>query len=150
MCIRDRQTTADDYFLQAQAQINRGDYEDAIATLTQAIERNPSYSEAYAQRGFAHARLAKASAALADSEQAIRLDPQNARAYLVRGLVRSRLGETQDALADADKGINLQPTFAGGYGLRGTIRLLLEDYGCLLYTSPSPRDLSTSRMPSSA
>ena len=27
----------------------------------------------------------------------------------------------------------------------------LEDYmACLLYTSPSPRDLSTSRMPSSA
>ena len=25
-----------------------------------------------------------------------------------------------------------------------------KDYGCLLYTSPSPRDLSTSRMPSSA
>ena len=25
-----------------------------------------------------------------------------------------------------------------------------EDYICLLYTSPSPRDLSTSRMPSSA
>ena len=25
-----------------------------------------------------------------------------------------------------------------------------ESYGCLLYTSPSPRDLSTSRMPSSA
>ena len=26
----------------------------------------------------------------------------------------------------------------------------VEFYGCLLYTSPSPRDLSTSRMPSSA
>ena len=26
----------------------------------------------------------------------------------------------------------------------------LFDYSCLLYTSPSPRDLSTSRMPSSA
>ena len=26
----------------------------------------------------------------------------------------------------------------------------LIDKGCLLYTSPSPRDLSTSRMPSSA
>ena len=25
-----------------------------------------------------------------------------------------------------------------------------DNYGCLLYTSPSPRDLSTSRMPSSA
>ena len=27
---------------------------------------------------------------------------------------------------------------------------LLKDKSCLLYTSPSPRDLSTSRMPSSA
>ena len=27
---------------------------------------------------------------------------------------------------------------------------LAYDYTCLLYTSPSPRDLSTSRMPSSA
>ena len=26
----------------------------------------------------------------------------------------------------------------------------IEAQGCLLYTSPSPRDLSTSRMPSSA
>ena len=28
--------------------------------------------------------------------------------------------------------------------------LIVNDYTCLLYTSPSPRDLSTSRMPSSA
>ena len=27
---------------------------------------------------------------------------------------------------------------------------ITNPYGCLLYTSPSPRDLSTSRMPSSA
>ena len=29
-------------------------------------------------------------------------------------------------------------------------RQVREGRGCLLYTSPSPRDLSTSRMPSSA
>ena len=29
-------------------------------------------------------------------------------------------------------------------------QLIFESMGCLLYTSPSPRDLSTSRMPSSA
>ena len=33
---------------------------------------------------------------------------------------------------------------------KGEIMCLLGDNGCLLYTSPSPRDLSTSRMPSSA
>ena len=32
--------------------------------------------------------------------------------------------------------------------MAGTMRALLNN--CLLYTSPSPRDLSTSRMPSSA
>ena len=31
-----------------------------------------------------------------------------------------------------------------------TIKYMNFHYGCLLYTSPSPRDLSTSRMPSSA
>ena len=35
-----------------------------------------------------------------------------------------------------------------GRGEQGV--LLVRPYTCLLYTSPSPRDLSTSRMPSSA
>ena len=34
--------------------------------------------------------------------------------------------------------------------LQGTMGQMRLDSGCLLYTSPSPRDLSTSRMPSSA
>ena len=32
----------------------------------------------------------------------------------------------------------------------GALRRVRSQNGCLLYTSPSPRDLSTSRMPSSA
>ena len=35
------------------------------------------------------------------------------------------------------------------YALKTRLQIPLI-YGCLLYTSPSPRDLSTSRMPSSA
>lgn len=122
------QAKADDFFLQAQAQIDREEYDNAIATLNQALNLNPNYSEAYALRGFAQARLGKGSAALADSEQAIRLDPENARSYLVRGLVRSRIGELPEALADANQGVRLQPSFPGAYGLRGTVRLLMEDY----------------------
>ena len=44
-----------------------------------------------------------------------------------------------------------------GFDARGEVKeeqreakLKQEDEDCLLYTSPSPRDLSTSRMPSSA
>ena len=44
--------------------------------------------------------------------------------------------------------------FVDGSGWRGVYDLLKSDgfnvSVCLLYTSPSPRDLSTSRMPSSA
>ena len=48
------------------------------------------------------------------------------------------------------------PVFLGGITeditkkVSPLIRLLLTFCSCLLYTSPSPRDLSTSRMPSSA
>ena len=35
-------------------------------------------------------------------------------------------------------------------GPKGRNVVIDKSYGCLLYTSPSPRDLSTSRMPSSA
>ena len=44
------------------------------------------------------------------------------------------------------------PTGAIDFGkdARGRFRILVVDDDCLLYTSPSPRDLSTSRMPSSA
>ena len=37
-----------------------------------------------------------------------------------------------------------------GFGKKGFTNLLTRALACLLYTSPSPRDLSTSRMPSSA
>ena len=38
----------------------------------------------------------------------------------------------------------------GGEATHGTFCYRGHTYTCLLYTSPSPRDLSTSRMPSSA
>ena len=47
------------------------------------------------------------------------------------------------------------PLLGGAFQLKDVVELLREQVGdqlraCLLYTSPSPRDLSTSRMPSSA
>ena len=44
----------------------------------------------------------------------------------------------------------LGPNGAGKSTLIKILATLVEPDGCLLYTSPSPRDLSTSRMPSSA
>ena len=48
--------------------------------------------------------------------------------------------------------IPIKPPHRVAGGLLESSPLLLIDlhFDCLLYTSPSPRDLSTSRMPSSA
>ena len=60
---------------------------------------------------------------------------------------------------DIDQDVLVDKTIGFNVGLIGELRLnefldvRLEPgllYTCLLYTSPSPRDLSTSRMPSSA
>ena len=55
--------------------------------------------------------------------------------------VRLRKGESVNRLYEK---LHIEPVFIGKY---------MDEYdsvSCLLYTSPSPRDLSTSRMPSSA
>ena len=47
-------------------------------------------------------------------------------------------------------GVNVKGDETRGFDFRVEEYLVREIRGCLLYTSPSPRDLSTSRMPSSA
>ena len=44
----------------------------------------------------------------------------------------------------------LHPVISHLLLLDGYLAVIAEGVPCLLYTSPSPRDLSTSRMPSSA
>ena len=44
----------------------------------------------------------------------------------------------------------MQDAIDGGVTEPNAMNIATVDSNCLLYTSPSPRDLSTSRMPSSA
>ena len=54
-------------------------------------------------------------------------------------------------LACADKDENKSEFFAKEYNINPlSVEALLMDKDCLLYTSPSPRDVHLSRMPSSA
>ena len=61
--------------------------------------------------------------------------------YLVRGSTNIR---------DINRKLDWSLPTAEAKTINGLITEHLEDIPCLLYTSPSPRDLSTSRMPSSA
>ena len=62
------------------------------------------------------------------------------------------LGEAQEkeTLTDSWKATEICLDFSMLYGYAETTDLWGRHYGCLLYTSPSPRDVEESRMPSSA
>ena len=65
----------------------------------------------------------------------------------------SNLSASRDSTAQNFEFLSPITSFLLGddQGLANTIQNCDADYiSCLLYTSPSPRDLSTSRMPSSA
>ena len=76
----------------------------------------------------------------------------NLAAALARGHKKMGLPPAKVLLIDLDP----QGNCATSFGIekkrvkKTAYDLLTNDLGCLLYTSPSPRDLSTSRMPSSA
>ena len=71
------------------------DYGRAIEDLDNAIRLNPSYSEAFVNRGLAYAHQREHERAIADFTMAIRLDPRNAAAYTNRGVAYTAKGERE-------------------------------------------------------
>ena len=63
---------------------------------------------------------------------------------------RSRYDEQEIGRSCIRYGVLAVTTLSGANAVLRAIRCSSEIKNCLLYTSPSPRDLSTSRMPSSA
>ena len=67
-------------------------------------------------------------------------------------VIRQNLEEIQEVCQEAFEDAILMEVSAEQFieVLEKLVEGLHNPYNCLLYTSPSPRDLSTSRMPSSA
>ena len=99
------------------------DFDQAISDYTRAIELNPSYSEAYANRGAVYAYMPTPDydRAILDYCKAIELDPNNALAYANRGNAYAYM-PTPDygqALSNYNEAINLDPNNALVYADRG-------------------------------
>lgn len=64
---------------QALASWKTGDFEQALAYVTNAIKAEPDRSKGYDYRSALYHKMGKHDQALADAEEAIRLEPENAR-----------------------------------------------------------------------
>jgi tetratricopeptide (TPR) repeat protein len=120
---------ADDFFLQADDKLSRGDYEGAIEDFNQVLRLNPSYEAAYTSRGVTQVNLGGKKGAIEDLTQAIRINPNNVRAYAARGFTKSESGDKQGADADFKKALslNIDPQDYRAYNNRGNVRKALGD-----------------------
>jgi tetratricopeptide (TPR) repeat protein len=80
-----------------------------IASLSEAIKKNPDDPQAHSMRGTALAQAGKTDEALADFNKAIELAPDNAEAYYNRGLLYQGEKQDQSAIDDFTKANRLIP-----------------------------------------
>jgi tetratricopeptide (TPR) repeat protein len=79
---------------------HKGAYDEAIADCNRAIEIDPNYALAYADRGEAFLAKGLSIAALADLNKALDLNPKHDIAMVTRGEVYEALGDRDKAIAD--------------------------------------------------
>jgi len=127
------------YNWRGRAYFDLGEYDRAIAELSEAIRLDPKRAIAYAVRGIAYTKRTDYDRAIADLEQAMQLDPKSAtadyyttnlvEAYGRRGLAFEGNRDFDRALADYDQAIRILPNDAiGAYRQRGLIYRTKGDY----------------------
>jgi tetratricopeptide (TPR) repeat protein len=88
------------------AYLSRGEYDQAIADFTKAIEIDVGFAEALNNRGVAYRHMNIYDKALADFTGALRIDPNYTEALNNRGVVYNDLGHPDKAIADFTRALD--------------------------------------------
>ena len=110
------------------AKFNKGDWDDAIAEYTKAIESNPNDTDAIIGRGAAKRAKGDLDGAIADYSTVIESKPDDADAYVGRGDAKYSKCDWDDAIADFTKSIEIKPNDADAYNRRGAAKFGKGDW----------------------
>ena len=102
------------------------------------------------KRGDSYFSLGQFDKAITLYEKAISIKPNYCEAHYKLGQSNHKLGQLDTAVRSYKKVVDIKPEFAVNHTNKILSVIYLFSKGCLLYTSPSPRDGLLSRMPSSA
>ncbi|MBL8153550.1 MAG: tetratricopeptide repeat protein [Anaerolineae bacterium] len=116
-----------DVFERAGQAFDAGNFEQAITDYSLFILLNPTFSQAYFQRGVSYTQLNDYDKALADLTSSLTL-PQpspdfTVRAYSVRAFIYQELADLDAALKDLNAAVAASPEQADGYYWRGQFYL---------------------------
>src|SRR5437667_3505534 len=88
------------------------EYAKALPYFEEAVQRNPSYVEAWFEVGVCNGELGRHQEEIAAYQQAIHLKPDYAKAYYNLGLAYGELGRYQEEIAAFQQAIHLKPDYA--------------------------------------
>src|SRR5690606_20223713 len=106
---------AEAYNMRGTALGRGGKYREALKDFDRAIQLNPRFYQAYANRALIWRSLNDYNRALADYEAALRINPSYDAAYIGRGSVLRLMGRTDEAFRDFERAIQLDTTDARAY-----------------------------------
>jgi tetratricopeptide (TPR) repeat protein len=118
----EEQLTAEQLFERANAHFAKGDIQNTITNLTEAIRLNPAFARAYNNRAVAQERIGNLEAAIEDYTQAIHYNSNYAIAFKNRGVAFFAKGDVSSAIADFNSSISIDPRNDLAYVNRGMLR----------------------------
>lgn len=137
--------TADEWYEKGFNYKIEGNIEKSLECFTKAIEIDPTFVEAYSERGWIYrVNLKEYKKALEDYKMCVKLDPDNSSWYLFRGNTYYGLGELRKAIKDYTKGIEIYPDHqwlydnrASAYNDLGEYKKALKDANKAVEQSPN-------------
>jgi protein O-GlcNAc transferase len=103
------------------AQLQRGNYHDALQLIDTALSKNPRSAIACNNRGAALRAMGRLTDALSAFAAALALDPEYSDALSNQGAVLNELGRNEEALASYDKALAIKPDTAEALNNQGKI-----------------------------
>uniref|UniRef100_A0A0D6R5N2 Suppressor of RPS4-RLD 1 n=1 Tax=Araucaria cunninghamii TaxID=56994 RepID=A0A0D6R5N2_ARACU len=110
------------------AQVNEGNYDQAIAIFNQILRDNPASPEALIGRGTAYAFQRKLETAISDFSKAIQSNPTTGEAWKRRGQARAALGDSVEAVKDLRRALEFDPKSSDILHERGMVFFKSKDY----------------------
>ncbi len=111
--------SANTYIDRAHKEVEKGNYQAAIADYTEAIRLKPDDADTYNHRGIAYTNVMQSDKAISDFTEAIRLKADYAVSYGLRGIAYGYLHQYDKAISDYNRAIQLNPNQPFPYNYRG-------------------------------